>query len=248
MACSIKEIARLANVSTRTIRYYDEIGLLPPARIGDNGYRYYDRRSLLALQQILFFRELEIPLKDIADFMAMHEFNPMTALENHRKALKNKVSRMEKLIKTIDNTVSMLKGDAHMAENELFSGFDEEKYAEETKERWGHTEAYKDSQQRWKSYSNAQKEAIKEEGGEITLRMVGTDPGLAPSDPGVQKAVADYLAYLNKYFYSCDEEFLRGLSEMWVADARYAINYERIREGGAEFVKNAVAIFCDNQE
>jgi hypothetical protein len=75
--------------------------------------------------------------------------------------------------------------------------------------------------------------------------MVGADSNTAPNDPGVQAAIGDYHAYLNKYFYTYDTEFLRGLADMWVKDARFAINYERIREGGAEFVRKAVNIFCD---
>ena len=133
-----------------------------------------------------------------------------------------------------------------MAEKELFNAFDEEKYAQEAEERWGDTDAYKISTKRWSSYSDAQKEKIKQEGGEITIRMVGAKPDLEPDDPGVQEAIGDYLRYLNTYFYPCDAKFLNELSKMWVADERFAINYERIREGGAKFVRAAVEIFCKN--
>lgn len=247
MAYTINEIARLANVSTRTIRYYDEIGLLAPAYTGKNGYRYYDRNSLLFLQQVLFFRELEIPLKEIASILENPVFNLVETLLIHRQALLKESQRIQKLITTIDNTLNMIKGDKEMTAQELFSGFDEEKYTQEAKDRWGDTDAYKQSIQRWSSYSEAQKEKIKNEGGEITTRMVGVRAECNPGDEAIQKAVGDYLAYLNKYFYTCNAEFLRRLSMMWVEDPRFAVNYERIREGGAQFVYEAVEIFCQNQ-
>jgi len=248
MAYTIKEIAQLANVSTRTIRYYDEIGLLPPAYIGNNGYRYYDRQSLLSLQQILFYRELDVPLKEIIRFFADPGFNPLEALMKHRNALQGKADRVQKLITTIDNTIDMIKGEKGMAENELFNGLDEKKYTDEAEARWGETDRFKKSKEQWSSYSKIQKEAIKKEGGDITTRMVGTGPDVNPDDEDVQKAIGDYVAYINKYFYPCDAAFLRGLSEMWAADARFGVNYERIREGGASFVKQAVAIYCDRNK
>lgn len=247
MAYTINEIARLANVSTRTIRYYDEIGLLAPAYTGKNGYRYYDRNSLLLLQQVLFFRELEMPVKEIANILENPVFNLVETLLMHRQALQKESRRIQKLISTIDNTINMIKGDREMTDQELFVGFDEEKYAKEAKDRWGDTDAYKQSIQRWSSYSETQKEKIKNEGGEITTRMVGVHAECKPGDEVIQKAVGDYLAYLNKYFYTCNAEFLRRLSMMWVEDPRFAVNYERIREGGAQFVHEAVEIFCQNQ-
>ena len=244
MAYTITEIARLANVSTRTIRYYDEIGLLHPAEISTNGYRLYKRESLLTLQQILFFREMEVPLKEIAQILAGSAFDPLETLLRHRSALEARLVRTKTLIATVNYTIDMLKGELPMAENELFIGFDEKKYAEEAELRWGSTEIYQESQRRWSSYSKAQKEAIKEMGGEITTRMVGKDAKAKPDDAEVQKAVGEYLEFLNTYFYACDKAFLRDLAKMWVEDARFAVNYERVREGGAQFVKDAVDFFC----
>jgi len=245
MTYTIKEIAGLAGVTTRTIRYYDEIGLLSPAETGGNGYRYYDQDSLLRLQQILFFRELDVPLKDILHIINLPDFNLLEALENHRTALLGRVKRLDTLIETVDQTIANLKGDSKMMEKEYFEGFDESQYEEETKQRWGHTSQYAESQRKWSNYSKDQKEAIKAEGGEITVRMVSTDPDAKPDDPDVQAAVGEYYAYLNKYFYTCEVNFLRGLADMWVQNPRFAVNYERIREGGAAFVRQAVHIYCD---
>jgi len=245
MPYTIKEVADLAGVSTRTIRYYDEIGLLSPAETRDNGYRYYDQDSLLMLQQIMFLRELDVPLKEIHLILNQPGFNLLSGLEKHRVALQARAARLSTMIETVNQTIAMLQGESIMSDKDYFEGFDETQYEEEAKQRWGHTSQYAESQKKWSSYSNEQKEAIKFEGGEITMRMVGNDPGLSPDDPAVQAAVGDYYAYLNKYFYTCEVEFIRNLADMWVQDPRFAINYERIREGGAEFVRQAVHIFCD---
>ncbi len=245
MTYTVKEFADLAGVTTRTIRYYDEIGLLTPVEIGENGYRYYDRENLLQLQQILFFRELQVPLKEIELLMNLPHFNMVESLQSHRAALVNHAGRLERLIETIDETIETLKGEWTMEDNELFEGFDESQYEEEARQRWGDIPQYAESQRKWKSYSKEKKEAIKREGGEITLRMVGPDPDLEPDDPEVQAAVGDYFVYLNRYFYTCEVEFLRNLSDMWITDPRFAANYECIREGGAAFVRQAVYIYCD---
>ena len=248
MAYSIKKIADLAGVTTRTLRYYDEIGLLKPAGTGDNGYRFYDQVNLLRLQQILFFRELDVPLDDILLIMSQPDFNLVGALENHRAALKKRASRLERLIDTLEHTIDVIKGEVKMEEQGLFEGFNETRYEEEAMQRWGHTPQYAESQRKWAGYSKEQKQAIIEEGGQFAVRMVTINPNTKPDDPEVQAAIGEYLAYFNKYFYTCEAEFMRNLSDMWVQDERFAINYERIREGGAKFIRDAIHIFCDRKK
>lgn len=242
---SIKELADLAGSTTRTLRYYDQLGLLKPAQIADNGYRYYDRGNLVTLQQILFFRELDVPLKDIQYILSRPDFQVLESLRNHQQAIRDKIRRYGKLLETIQNTIWDLEGEKKMRAEDLFNGFDEKKYQEEAQERWGDSPQYKESRRKWSSYSEDQKEAIKKKGGDITVRMVTENPLAKPDDPDVQAAVREYYQYLNDHFYSCDVEFLRNLADMWVQDPRFAINYERIREGGADFVRQAVHLFCD---
>jgi len=248
MKYTIKKTAELAGVTTRTLRYYDEIGLLIPAEKGENGYRYYDHRSLMRLQQILFFRELDVPLNEVQLLLSRPDFSLLSALEAHRISLQEKANRLDKLIDTIDHTMATIKGESIMTANQYFEGFDETQYEAETKERWGKSPKYTQSQGKWAGYSKEQKEAIKTEGDRLTLRMVSEDPHVSPDDPGVQAAIGEYHAYINKYFYTCDVAFLRGLADMWVADPRFANNYERVRVEGAEFVHQAVNIFCDMNE
>lgn len=245
---SIKEIADLAGVTTRTLRYYDQLGILEPAAIGDNGYRYYDRASLLRLQQVLFYRELDIPLKDIQFIMSREDFHPLLALKNHQDAIKGQIQRLNHLLTTLEKTINSLEGDRTMTDQELFNGFDETQYDEEAQELWGETPRYKESQKKWSSYTKDQKEEIKKEGGRITLRMVTENPDAKPDDLDIQDAIEDYYHYLNEYFYTCEVGMLRELADMWVQDPRFAVNYERIREGGAAFVREAVHIYCDSKK
>ena len=244
---TIKELADLAGTTTRTLRYYDQLGLLEPARIGENGYRYYDRGNLLNLQQILFFRELDLPLKEIRFLTSRPDFQLLTALKNHQQAIRARISRYQTLLDTIQQTIRDLEGEGEMNEKGFFNGFDETEYQAEAQARWGEGPEYKQSQRRWSNYSEEKKAAIKELGGEISHRMVTENPSARPDDPDVQEAVGEYYQYLNQYFYSCEVEFLRKLADMWVEDPRFAVNYERIREGGAAFVRQAVHLFCDQQ-
>ena len=126
--------------------------------------------------------------------------------------------------------------------------FDESKYAEEAKQRWGKTREYAESQRKWASYSKEQKEAIRSEGDRLITRMVSEDTNAAPDDPDVQAAIGDFHVYINNYFYSCNVVALRGLADMWVEDPRFANKFEENRAGGAEFVHQAVQVFCDNGE
>jgi len=152
------------------------------------------------------------------------------------------------MIDTLDKTVASVKGEGTMSDQDVFDGFDESQYEDEVRERWGGSPKFAESQAKWSSYSKEQKEAIKAEGRRLTVRMVSEDPEASPDDADVQAAIGEYHAYLNQYFYTCEISFLRGLADGWVQDPRFAINYERIREGGAAFVREAVHLYCDRNE
>lgn len=242
---SIKELADLAGTTTRTLRYYDKQGLLKPARVEDSGYRYYDHGNLITLQQILFFKELDVPLKEIRYLMSRPDFQLLRSLKDHQQAIRDRISRYQDLMETIQRTISNLEGDAKMTGSDYFNGFDEKKYQAEAQELWGTTPEYKQSQRKWDNYSAEKRAEIKQLGIDITHRLVTENPLASPDDPSVQAAVNEYYQYLNQYFYSCEVEFLRSLADMWVEDPRFSVNYERIREGGAKFACQAVHLFCD---
>ena len=180
--------------------------------------------------------------------MSSPDYDLLSILEKHRSALETKVRRMETLIDTLDQTIASEKGVRTMTDKEIFEGFDESQYEDEARERWGDSPRFAESQAKWSSYSEEQKEAIKAEGGRLAVRMVSENPDASPDDADVQTAIGEYHTYLNKYFYTCEISFLRVLANNWVQDPRFAINYERIREGGAAFLREAVHIFCDRNE
>ena len=156
---TVKQLSKLAGVTPRTLHHYDAIGLLKPSRVGDNGYRYYGEESLLRLQQILFYRELDMPLGDIKKIMGRHDFEVLDALISHKDALKKRIDRLNVLLSTVDNTINHLKGKKMMNDKSLFEGFSEEeqeKYAEEAAQRWD-AETVRASNKKWKSYSDAEK-------------------------------------------------------------------------------------------
>src|SRR3990167_7836988 len=135
MAYTVKKLAKLSGVSARTLHFYDEIGLLKPAYYGENNYRYYEEEQLLMLQQILFYRELGMPLSEIQRIICSDDFNKIEALQSHKKVLKQELDRSQQMIKTIDKTISHLKGKGKekMKDEELYYGFDSEKHKEHEK-------------------------------------------------------------------------------------------------------------------
>jgi DNA-binding transcriptional MerR regulator len=242
---TIKELADLAGTTTRTLRYYDQQGLLKPARVEDSGYRYYDHGNLITLQQILFFKELDVPLKEIHFLLSRPDFQLLPALKDHQQAIRGRISRYQDLLETIQRTITNLEGETKMTGSEYFNGFDERKYQAEAQELWGNTPEFKQSQRKWSIYSEEKRAEIKQLGVDIAHRIVTDNSQTSPDDPDVQAAVNEYYQYLNQYFYSCEVEFLRSLADMWVEDPRFSVNYERIREGGAKFARQAVHLFCD---
>lgn len=148
MRLSVGETSKLTGISVRTLHYYDEINLLKPSEVTEPGYRYYDDNALEKLQQILFYRELDFPLKDIKEILSKPDYNSIQALKNHKELLLLKRKRLDKLIKLVEN---IIKGESNMEFNEFDMTEIEkakEKYAKEVKEKWGDTEAYKENSEK----------------------------------------------------------------------------------------------------
>ena len=129
MAYTVKQVTRMSRVSVRTLHFYDEVGLLKPAYVGANGYRFYEEPQLLTLQQILFYRELGFELKQIKRILSRADFEKIAALQSHRKVLRKNLARTQTLIHTIDKTIEHLKGKKKMKSQEMFVGFDPEQQA-----------------------------------------------------------------------------------------------------------------------
>jgi DNA-binding transcriptional MerR regulator len=180
MAYTVNQLAKASGVSIRTLRFYDQIGLLKPAYHGDNGYRYYEEEQLLMLQQILFFRELGFELKKIQENLGRSDFDKISALQSHKKFLKKEAERMCSLIETIEKTIKHLKGEKSMKEQDMYFGFSKEKQAEYEKEiieRFGeqgklHVEESRQNVKNWKKSNwDASKNAFVSICNELTAML-----------------------------------------------------------------------------
>ena len=229
----IREFSRLTGVSVRTLHYYDQIGLLRPARVDkDSGYRYYDEASLLRMQQILFYRELDFPLKDICRILSSPNFDAQQALAEQRQLLSLKKQRLERLIAAIDDHV---KGEINM---HAFDNREFAQYREEVKEKWGHTQAYAEYQQKGKQDYNALTAGMDAIMAEFAACR---QTGYAPASAEAQALVKKLQGYITENFYNCTDAILAGLGEMYVADDRFRANIDRHGDGTAEFIRQAIA-------
>ncbi len=244
---TVKQLSSLAGVSTRTLHYYDEIGLLKPTTVEGNGYRRYGEQAVYQLQQILFYKELGLSLDKIREIIGRPDFNLLQALEQHKSALRGRQEHLIRLIETVDRTIFHLKGKTKMNDQKLFEVFSEDQqkeYEKEAAERWPAT--YKESARRWKSYTDADKKRIGEEGEAVYRDLVAAldqDPG----SESVQKIVARWHQHL-RYFYEPDGELLRGLGHMYVDDPRFAATFTKIHPDLAQFHQQAIDIYCDRLE
>ena len=228
----IREFSRLTGVSVRTLHYYDQIGLLRPARVDkDSGYRYYDEASLLRMQQILFYRELDFPLKDICRILSSPNFDAQQALAEQRQLLSLKKQRLERLIAAIDDHV---KGEINM---HAFDNREFAQYREEVKEKWGHTQAYAEYQQKGKQDYNALTAGMDAIMAEFAACRQN---GYAPASAEAQALVKKLQGYITENFYNCTDAILAGLGEMYVADDRFRANIDRHGDGTAEFIRQAI--------
>ena len=245
---TVKQLSKLAGVTPRTLHHYDSIGLLKPSRVGDNGYRYYGEDALLRLQQILFYRELDIPLDDIKKIIGRRDFDVLGALQSHKDALNKQVSRLNRLINTVDNTINHLKGKDIMSEKAYFEGFNEEeqeKYALEAEELYG-AEGVRASMKKWKGYSAEQKRRIMEEGSRNYTDMIAAMPKGADS-PEAQAIVERWRKHMD-YFWTPKLEQLLDLANGYNDDPRFKANFDRMHPQLAEFMREAVKIYVANNK
>ena len=245
---TVKQLAKLAGVSVRTLHYYDEIGLLKPSSLGDNGYRRYEQKAILKLQQILFYRELDLSLNEIKIIMGQPDFDVITALDTHKKELQRRVERLKRLLQTIDTTINQLKGNEKMNVKGLFEGFTEEeqeKYAGEA-ERLYDPETVRASNRKWKAYTPTEKKRILEEGKTIYADLTEVMPKGAGSAE-VQAVIARWHQHM-QYFWSPNDEQLVGLAGMYNEDARFRANFEKVDPALAGFILEAVKVYVGKRK
>lgn len=210
---TVKEMSQISGISVRTLHYYDQIGLLKPSFIGENGYRFYDKQAFERLQEILLFRELEFPLKKIKEILSDPSYDKEEALCEQIKWLELKKEHLEKVI---SHAKSLQENGENMMTFTAYDKSDLEAFQKEAKERWGKTEAY----QAFAKNSKADFSMITEEMTTI-MKDFAKLKELSLSNNKVQKQVETLQNYISEHFYPCDTEILSGLGQMYIEDNRF---------------------------
>ena len=240
MKMQIKEFAKFTGVSVRTLHYYDEIGLLQPAHVDRaTGYRYYDETSLLRMQEILFYRELDFSLKSIEEILTSPNYDKHKALQEQKQLLILKKERLEGLICAIEDA---MKGEIVM---KAFDNTTYEAHKAEAQQRWGKTDAYKEHSEKTKNYTKDKWNSLASDMdlifGEFALCMKN---GCEPASQEAQSLVKKLQDHITENHYTCTKPILFGLGQMYVADDRFQQNIDKHADGTAAFVSEAIAIYC----
>ena len=240
MKMQIKEFAEFTGVSVRTLHYYDEIGLLMPACVDRfTGYRYYDENSLLRMQEILFYRELDFSLKAIREILTSPNYDKCKALKEQKHLLMLKKERLERLIFAIDGAV---KGENIMS---AFDNSEFEKYKSEAKEKWGQTPAYKEHEEKTKQYSKEKWNTLAGEMNDIFVEFAACmKSGEKPDSAKAQNLVKMLQDHITQNYYLCTDEILAGLGQMYTQDERFKNNIDKNADGTAVFVCGAIEFYC----
>ena len=238
---TVNQVSALTGVSVRTLHHYDAIGLLKPTRITGAGYRLYDEEALKRLQTILFFRELEFPLKHIGEFLTDPHLDYQAVLSDQIRLLE---LRREQLDKLISHARQIQKTGVIPMD---FSAFDHSKqaaYAADAKKRWGKTDAYKEFEQKTAGQSREQQEADGNGLMAIFARM-GTIRTDDPSSPDAQALVKELQDFITAHYYTCTKQILQGLGMMYIAGDEMTANIDKAGgEGTAQFAYEAITLYC----
>ena len=247
---TVKQAASLSGVSVRTLHHYDEIGLLKPAHLGANGYRYYGREELLRLQQILFHRELGLGLEQIGALLDDPNFDRLAALRAHRGKLGTERERFGHLIATIDRTIAELNGEQDMADKDLYQGFSPEKQAQwerEIVEKFGDSgrEKIAESKRNFGKMSKEDMAAGKAEMEAINLGFAAAmAAGEAPETARAQALTARHYEWVCRAWKPNRGAYI-GLGEMYVSHPDFRVTYDAVRPGLAEYVAKAMRVYAE---
>lgn len=250
MDWSIQEVAKLAGTTSRTLRHYDDLGLLVPSRVGSNGYRYYDQAALVRLQRILLLRELGLGLPVIGEVLA-GEASEAHALAGHLGWLRREQDRLARQIASVERTIHAVEGGEQIMASDMFDGFDHTQYRAEVTERWG-ADAYERGDRWWRGMSDEERAAWK-----ARTEQLGRDwaaaarAGIAPEGDEAQALAKRHVEWLTGVpgtpasggTAADTRAYVIGLGEMYVADPRFGANYGG--QAGAEFVRDALRVYAE---
>lgn len=238
---TVKEVSRLTGVSVRALHHYDAIGLLKPTEVTEAGYRLYDDGAIGRLQSILLFRELRFPLKQIKAILDSPDFDPLEAISDQIRLLELERKRVDELISLARDIQS--KGVTTMS----FESFDKreiEKYREEVIEKWGGTKAYQEFEKKDAARDSGCYDRLAKEMMAIFAQLGGMRQ-LSPDDEQVRQKIAALQQFITDNYYTCTNDILAGLGEMYAADRRFKESIDKAGGAGtAEFVSRAIALYC----
>lgn len=249
MEYSIREVSKMAGVSTRTLRYYDEIGLLRPSRVNSSGYRIYGKEEINRLQQILFYREFEMPLEKIAEIMGSISYDREKALLEHREKLIAKKDQIELMLANLNESLRESKGEISMKDKDKFKGLkeknlqvNEEKYGKEIREKYGE-DVVEESNRKYKDQSQETYEKAEVLGAMIIEKLYAAMESEDPSSEAAQEVAELHKEWISIYWPVYDREAHRGLAQMYVDDERFKAYYDKEKEGAAEFLRDSINVF-----
>lgn len=250
MEYTINKLAKMSGVSTRTLRYYDQIELLKPVRKSSNGYRIYGKEEVNRLQQILFYRELDVSLDEIKVILTSHDFNLQASLQSHLETLTQKRNRIDLLIENVTKTIQTIKGEIIMTDNEKFEGFkqnlineNEAKYGKEIREKYG-DDAVNASNAKVKGMTKEQHEEVVSLQLEFEETLKSAFETKDPASDLAQKACELHKQWLCYFYDGYCKEYHKGLGEMYVADERFRVHYDKLAPNCTEFLRDAINIYC----
>jgi len=246
---TVQKLGSLAGVSTRTLRYYDEIGILKPARINSSGYRIYGQAEVDRLQQILFYRELGISLDSIKEIITAPSYDSAAALREHRQKLLEKREQLELLIANVDKTIAVTEGRTNMSNKEKFEGFkkkmiveNEKKYGKEVREKYGNDKADK-SNAKLQNMSQEQYDEVTKLAEQVKVTLAEAYKTGDPAGDLAQRAADLHKQWLCYYWNEYSKEAHAGLAQMYVDDERFTAYYDKEQPGTAEFLRDAIYIY-----
>lgn len=249
MEYKVTELAQLAGISSRTLRYYDEIGLLKLARINSSGYRIYDKITVDTLQQILFYRERGINLHDIKNIITSPSFDRVKALREHHARLLDKIEQLEVLVTNVEKTIAMTEGGVFMSDKEKFKGFkhnmideNELKYGNETRNKFG-DDAVNRSNQKLKNMTKEQYVALERLSNEVNEAIKLAFETGDPSSELSQKACELHKKWLLMFWDKYSKEAHMSLVQGYVDDKRFTAHYDKIAPECAVFLRDAIRVY-----
>ena len=253
MEYTVQKLGRLAGISTRTLRYYDEIGLLKPAKVNSSGYRIYGQKEVDRLQQILFYRELGISLDRIKEIVTSPSFDGAIALREHREQLLDRRRQLDALIANVDKSIALSEGRITMTDREKFEGFkqkmideNEQKYGAEIRAKYGDDTVNK-SNEKLKNMTQEQHNEVTRLASEVIAVLGEAIQTGDPASDVAQRAADLHKQWLTYYWSEYSKEAHAGVAQMYVDDERFRAYYDNHYPGAAEFLRDAIHIYTGQQ-